>query len=162
MVLSIFGPRRPTCMTPKSASISTPGCLRNCSLSSRIRVSLSARIPQESFASWLFLRKSIWFQQVVSAMFRGCTTTLTQSISQTRDDLGNRLRTHHHQPSKGISRTCKTMTSFTLTRNRAPRSDYEDHSVPILVALAIIARKYLEYSGDLTLFERRPDVMQAL
>jgi hypothetical protein len=51
---------------------------------------------------------------------------------------------------------------FTLDRNRAPRSEYRDHSVPILVSPVIIARKYLEATGDTALFDDRPEVMAAL
>ncbi len=51
---------------------------------------------------------------------------------------------------------------FTLDRNRAPRSRWPEHSVPILVSPVIIARKYLETTGDIALFTQHLDVLPAL
>lgn len=50
---------------------------------------------------------------------------------------------------------------FFMTRSRAPRGP-QDHSVPILVAPIIIARQWLQATGDAGYFEHRPEVLAAL
>ena len=50
---------------------------------------------------------------------------------------------------------------FFMTRSR-PTRGAPDHSVPILVAPLIIARKWLEATDDLAFLQRHPEVMAAL
>jgi hypothetical protein len=50
---------------------------------------------------------------------------------------------------------------FFMDRSRAPKGP-PDHSVPILVAPVIIARKWLEVTGDVALLDGHPAVMPAL
>ena len=54
----------------------------------------------------------------------------------------------------------ETMVFF-MTRSRVPKGP-ADHSLPILVAPVIIARKWLEATGDTAYLARRPEVMAAL
>ena len=50
---------------------------------------------------------------------------------------------------------------FFMTRSRAPKGS-PDHSVPILVAPIIIARQWLQATGDTTFLKGHPEVMDAL
>jgi len=50
---------------------------------------------------------------------------------------------------------------FFMNRSRVPRGPL-DHSVPILVAPIVIARQWLQVTGDADRFAREPDVMAAL
>ncbi|MGE5224487.1 MAG: hypothetical protein ACM3PY_18790, partial [Omnitrophica WOR_2 bacterium] len=50
---------------------------------------------------------------------------------------------------------------FFLNRSRAPRGA-ADHSTPILVAPVIIARQWLQATGDLAFLQKRPEIMAAL
>jgi hypothetical protein len=50
---------------------------------------------------------------------------------------------------------------YFMTRSRAPRGA-PDHSIPILVAPVVIARQWLQVSGDVAFLEAHPEVMQAL
>jgi len=50
---------------------------------------------------------------------------------------------------------------FFAPRSRAPRGP-ADHSVPILVAPVIIARKWLQATGDVAYFHEHPDTLAAL
>ena len=57
----------------------------------------------------------------------------------------------------------KAGIKFTMTRNRPPRSEYGiEHSVPILISPVMIARKYLELTGDLNFFLDNSDVMESM
>ena len=49
---------------------------------------------------------------------------------------------------------------FVAARNRPPRSPYPEHSPAILVAPVIISRKWLETTGDLSLFQEPATLMQ--
>lgn len=52
---------------------------------------------------------------------------------------------------------------FATERNYAPVSEYgTEHSVPILISPLIIARKYLELTGDVAYFKDNPDIMELL
>jgi hypothetical protein len=50
---------------------------------------------------------------------------------------------------------------FFMTRSRAPKGP-PDHSIPILVAPVIIARQWLQVTGELQAFSDYPDVLPAL
>jgi hypothetical protein len=54
----------------------------------------------------------------------------------------------------------ETMVFFS-TRSRAPKGP-PDHSVPILVAPVVIARQWLQVTGDAAYLEAHPEVMSAL
>ena len=57
----------------------------------------------------------------------------------------------------------KAGIKFTMTRNRPPRTEYGiEHSVPILISPVMIARKYLELTGDLNFFLDNSEVMESL
>ncbi len=64
-----------------------------------------------------------------------------------------------------VAQVCPELTRqvllFFMTRSRPTRGAPE-HSVPILVAPLILARKWLEATGDTSFFEQRPEVMVAL
>jgi hypothetical protein len=51
--------------------------------------------------------------------------------------------------------------TFFMTRSRVPRGT-QDHSVPILVAPIIIARQWLQITGEVDKFRQNPEVMTAL
>jgi hypothetical protein len=52
---------------------------------------------------------------------------------------------------------------FTMERNRAPRTKYgAEHSTAILVSPLIIARKWLEATGEVEFFLNHPEVMTSL
>jgi hypothetical protein len=56
--------------------------------------------------------------------------------------------------------TRQTMLFF-MERSRAPKGP-PDHSVPILVAPVVIARQWLQVSGDTAFLQTHPEVMQAM
>ncbi len=64
-----------------------------------------------------------------------------------------------------IAHLCPEMTwatlRFFMDRSRAPKGT-PDHSVPILVAPIIIARQWLQITGDVDKLVQNPDVMAAL
>jgi len=52
---------------------------------------------------------------------------------------------------------------FTLKRNYAPVTEYgSEHSVAILVSPVIIARKYLEMTGDIRFFKDHPEIIKSM
>ncbi len=52
---------------------------------------------------------------------------------------------------------------FSLKRNYAPVSEYgSEHSVAILVSPVIIARKYLEMTGDIRFFKDHPEIIKSM
>jgi hypothetical protein len=50
---------------------------------------------------------------------------------------------------------------FFMTRSRVPRGP-ADHSVPILVAPLVIARQWLQVTGDVAFLKAHPEIMEAL
>lgn len=64
-----------------------------------------------------------------------------------------------------VAQICPELTwrtlLFFMTRSRAPKGP-PDHSIPILVAPIIIARQWLQITGDVQLFQSHPEVMIAL
>jgi hypothetical protein len=50
---------------------------------------------------------------------------------------------------------------FFMDRSRAPKGP-PDHSIPILVAPVVIARQWLQVSGDIAFLQAHPEVMQSL
>jgi len=60
---------------------------------------------------------------------------------------------------------CPEMTRqamlFFMTRSRAPRGPI-DHSTPILVAPVIIARQWLQVTGDVEFLQAHPEIMRSL
>ena len=58
----------------------------------------------------------------------------------------------------------RAVMEYFMTNSRAPKSQYDrsEHSVPILVSPVMLARKYLELTGDVALFDMNGDVMKAL
>ncbi len=56
----------------------------------------------------------------------------------------------------------RRVLEYFMVRSRSPRSKYPEHSVPVLVAPVIIARKWFEVSGDAEFFRGRRDVWAAL
>jgi len=58
----------------------------------------------------------------------------------------------------------RVVMEFFMTHSQAPKSIYDrsEHSVPILVSPVMLARKYLELTGDIGLFDINGNVMKAL
>lgn len=52
---------------------------------------------------------------------------------------------------------------FTMNRNYAPVTEYgSEHSVPILISPLMIARKYLEMTGDIMFLKDHPEIIESL
>ena len=57
----------------------------------------------------------------------------------------------------------KSGIRFTMNRNYPPISEFGiEHSVPILISPIMIARKYLEFTGDIRFFKDHPEIMVSL
>ncbi len=64
----------------------------------------------------------------------------------------------HVAPELGRSGIC-----FTMDRNYAPITEYgSEHSVPILISPVMIARKYLELTGDIGFFKEHSEIVESL
>lgn len=56
----------------------------------------------------------------------------------------------------------KRVLLYFIDKNRPPISQYREHSTPILVAPVILTRKWLEYTGDVSIFNQEPELLNSL